>query len=308
MAAGDAHAGIADGDQHLAALAARRHPDLPCPLTELLGVGEERPQDLDQPGVVAVDLERLVAELHHQLDAAGADALGHLRERVADGQAHIEAGAAHGEPAALALGEIEEHLDELDEAVGVGARDLEPAPLSFGERPERAAPEEIVVPLDAHERRAQLVRDVGEELRLQAVERGQLLVALAQLGDGLLEALLQRIHRRHVAHHRFDHRHPAARVAHRVERLMQHARRAVLAPHADHGPLRLPFQTPPHGLFLGRLELGQHRSAQEARVGVQLLGGVAREAFDRVGDVEEVAGGHVEAGKGLGRILRLCVG
>ena len=113
----------------------------------------------------------------------------------------------------FAARQIEQRLDELDEALGVGRGDLEAASLARVDRAERAAQEQIVVALDAYQRRAQLVRHVGQKLRLEPIERRAILIALANL--------LELLERRVVARHAFEDDHAPRRVAHGIERELE---------------------------------------------------------------------------------------
>src|SRR5213078_9612 len=83
--------------------------------------------------------------------------------------------------ARLELGEVEEFLDQVEEVGGVGEHLFEHGPRVGGAGAERPLAQQIDVADDDVERRAKLVRDVGEELRLQPlrdVQLGQLIVGL----------------------------------------------------------------------------------------------------------------------------------
>ena len=76
--------------------------------------------------------------------------------------------------------EVEDVVDQADQAVGVADGDVQHLLRLFGTRLERPAGEQAQRSAQRGQRRAQLVRDGGDELVLHAVQRA----ALRGIGEG----------------------------------------------------------------------------------------------------------------------------
>ncbi len=162
----DAHAVVADGNFELAVRLAQAHRHGAVPFRELEGVAEQVPDDLLQPVGVGrhdaglrvevaldADLARVGGRLH------GVD--GGLGDRMRRQYLHFQPHLAGGDAA-----HVEQILDQLGLGAGVALDGLQ-ATLYVGQL--AAAPPQHLGPAqDGCQRRAQLVRQGGQELVLEA--------------------------------------------------------------------------------------------------------------------------------------------
>ncbi len=114
----------------------------------------------------------------------GLDRLGRDRREV--DRADLE-----GELARLDLGEEEEVADKVEEPVRVSLDHTQELALLVRDLARLAVEDELEVAADRGQRRAELVRDEGDELVLQVVELEQALVSHLELARELLSFLLQ---------------------------------------------------------------------------------------------------------------------
>ena len=159
---------------------------------ELDGVGEEVGEDLEDAVGVAVEEESFgIGDLGHgggferQMDGVGVGHGGHGVDGLLGEIAKGAAADLEGRAAGLHALEIEDVVDEADEAVGVGDGDAEEIEGFGVDVADDAGGEQAEGSANAGERRAQLVRDGGDELVLEGVELG----ALGEL-KGVLMVLL----------------------------------------------------------------------------------------------------------------------
>ena len=163
------HRRVADGQLHLAMLG------------ELEGVGQQVAQDLLQAPTVTVDHLRH-ARLQMGQQAQALD-LGHraqagvqLHQQVMDIQRlQLELHAP-----GLDLGQVEHVVDQLQQVVAGLVDDVRMLDLLLAEVAGDVVAQLLAEDQDAVERRAQLVRHVGEELRFVAVGQRQLFGLFAQ--------------------------------------------------------------------------------------------------------------------------------
>ncbi len=186
---GDARPGVAHGQPDAAALAPQ--PDLDFALEgELEGVREQVEDDLLPHLAVHVDRLAERRAVHDEpqpgaLDGRTEDAAEVRRERGQVGGLVRRLDAS-----GLEAREVQERVDQLQQAQGVAVRHLQPLAVRGGKL---AGVGQRVFERAEHqgERRAELVRDVGEEGRLRAVQLGQdlgapaFLLVGAGVGDGV---------------------------------------------------------------------------------------------------------------------------
>ena len=159
-------------------------------------VREDVADDLREPGAVAVDPERPVGKLELELVALVVPE-GDLR-LLAHERAQVERLAPEREATLLDQACVEEVADERREARRLGVDDLEVAlPVGLGEV---ALEQEAREAEHARERRAHLVRDHADQLRLVALRPLEAVGALDQLAPAHGERLRHRVeHLRELA-------------------------------------------------------------------------------------------------------------
>ena len=175
------------GDHHLAAVAA-----------VALGVGEEVGEDLQDPVSIAEDRRRLrrhaLADVQAPLEEPGRQ----TRQRLHDGLPQIERLERHRFARQLEPREVQQLLDECAQPLSRGARHLQALALALVDGSHLLRQEQLGVADHGHQRRTELVGDVGEEVVLAPVGLLQPLVRLAQHPGALLDGVLD--HRRLLAH------------------------------------------------------------------------------------------------------------
>src|SRR5437868_1108862 len=165
-------------------------------------VGQEVVEDLLEVVAVRHDLSGL-AVLERDLVRRGRQL--HPRHDLLRELAHIDIAVAKLDPARLDARDIEQLVDEPGELAGLTVDDVElvehaahpRADLLFARIgfEEAANPPQSDLEEARHrgDRRLELVRGHRQKLRLRAVELFELLVALLELGGGLVDSLLQRL-------------------------------------------------------------------------------------------------------------------
>ena len=185
----DADAGPVVGDAHPDHIGGRADLDDDAAfvdLDELGGVGEQVDQHLHQPVAIGVNRRHAPWKARLESDVLRAEDLHGRVDRILDHRLEIERGNPPLGTAGLELGEVQHLVDEAgqslafldndrEELLPLGRVELQVVVQDLGKRPDR------------RERRAQLVRDRGDEVVLQAVELLQALVGRAKLGRGRFE-------------------------------------------------------------------------------------------------------------------------
>ena len=164
---GDADARI--GDRHGQAAGPRVAGDRDADVAlvrELEGVRQQVEDDLLHLLAIAVQhgRPRRQVEVHRQADAPH-DRL-ELRDHLADHLAHVDRAEPDRHAAGLDARDVEALVDDRQQVLAVGVDAREVLVLRLRERAGDALAEHLRVPEDRVERRAELVRDVGQELRL----------------------------------------------------------------------------------------------------------------------------------------------
>ena len=191
---GDADAGILDGDFHVAARTRQMHVDAAAVAGELHGVGEEIEEHLLQRAAVGLQ-HQMLRPVAIERDVALGGGLAHHLHAVGDDVGEIHIADIERHAAGLDLRHVEDVVDHLQQ-IGAARIDIAGIFLIFGmtERSEQSLLHHLGEADHGIERRAQLVTDIGEELRLCPVGGlGAVLLQGIFLGeiDELLLLLLQ---------------------------------------------------------------------------------------------------------------------
>src|SRR5687767_299307 len=164
---GDADPGIGHGDverfrlaPHLDEHAAGRG--------ELDGIRHEVQQHLLDPGAVGIDGRQIDRHVLFQLHALVPDERQRRLDALLDDVVEVERLRAHLELARLDAREIEDAVDQLEQVATRVVHRLHVRLLPLGEVAVEAVEQDLGEADDRVQRRSQLVRHVGEELRLQA--------------------------------------------------------------------------------------------------------------------------------------------
>src|SRR6185436_11119981 len=191
----DADAVVDDRDRHAGAaqrrldrrLAPQPHQHLRLGIGELDGVGEQVVEHLLEPRRVGLE-QRYVA------GGVDADADALLLRGAAQHRADAVDGGAQRQPlhhqlrlAGLDLRQVEDVVDDPQQLLAGAVDVAEEAPLPLVQLLREPRLQDLREADYGVERRAQLVRNVGEELRFEAVGLAQPQVDLVQLAGALLE-------------------------------------------------------------------------------------------------------------------------
>ena len=145
-----------------------RHRDAPPFRGELDGVRQEVQEDLANLALVADKLPEAVVDRHVEPEPVAGRALADEDHGAPDGRREIEAGELQLHPPRLDLRQVQDVVDEREEMAARGEDVLDVLGLLVVELSEHALPEHLREADDRVERRAELVRHVGEELGLVA--------------------------------------------------------------------------------------------------------------------------------------------
>ena len=160
---------------------------------ELGGVAEQVPEDLREPGRVALHRNGRERELHDELEPRQLERKAVVLDRVAHEHREIERHTAELDAAARDARDVEEIVDEAREVPELARHHLARARRAGGVV--RRTGEKVQRVPDGRERVAQLVREGAEELVLAPVRLLELLgdgaVALLALLPGALRRLLR---------------------------------------------------------------------------------------------------------------------
>ena len=190
---GDARAGVGDRDPHLAVECAARHVDGPARRRELHGVREQVEDHLSDPALVAVDDVDVRNRRQRDLDAVLRRPLAHHHDAALERLPQRERRDLELDLPGLDLGEVEDVVDQRQQVVGRGQDVVEVLRLLLVDVAEQPLAQHLREADDRVQRRPQLVRHVGEELRLvpaRRLELTALLVELAERGGELPGPLL----------------------------------------------------------------------------------------------------------------------
>ena len=155
-------------------------------LDELGGVGEQVDQHLHQPVAIGVNRRHASRKARLEPDVLRAEDLHGRVDRILDHRLEIERGNPPLGTTGLELGEVQHLVDEAGQSFAFLDDDREEL-LPLGRVELRVVVQDLGKRPDRRERRAQLVRDRGDEVVLQAVELLQALVGRAELGRGRFE-------------------------------------------------------------------------------------------------------------------------
>ena len=190
---GDADAGVDDGDLDRVLEPARAQRDAPARGGELDRVREQVDDDLLELADVGDPVAEAVLDLERQHQAVAAGPLADQRRAVVE--QHRQRGPRQIElhPAGLDLREVEDVVDQREQVVARAVDVEQVLELLVVDLAEHLLAQHLGEADDRVERRAQLVRHVGEELGLVLVRHLQ----LAALGLDLVEEarVLDRDHR-----------------------------------------------------------------------------------------------------------------
>ena len=177
----DARAGVGDRDPDLAVDSRRAHVDLPAGRRELHRVREQVEDDLLDPSLVAVDHVDLRIGGERDTDPVLRRALAHHHdaalERLPKGErVHLELDLSR-----LDLGEVEDVVDQREQMVPRRDDVVEVLRLLLVHRADHLVAQHLREADDRVQRRPQLVRHVGQELRLVPARRLELRVEAPEL-------------------------------------------------------------------------------------------------------------------------------
>ena len=169
---------------------AKLQQDLPARLGELGGVGKQVEEHPLHPLQVAPDQAGPGLQIEPQLDALSLRERLHLRGQPLQVLAQVVLVHLQAQLALLHLGEVEQVADHLEELQPAAEHRLEGGLLGRAQLPHLALEDQLQRRQHHRQRGLELVGDVGEELRLEAVELLELLVGPLQRELGLLQAHL----------------------------------------------------------------------------------------------------------------------
>ena len=178
---GDARLPVAAGQAH-------QHPGA----AEAQGVVDQVDHDLAD--MVGVGQHRHLRRGHfyRDLDTAAFRQGAQFLDRVLHGHPHIDRRAPGHQRPAVEAGQVEQVLDQPRQPPGIAQRHLDAAALALVQVAEDAVVQVLERPEDGGQRRAQFVRQGGDELVFQGIGDPQLLVGLRQLDAGGVEVLEDR--------------------------------------------------------------------------------------------------------------------
>src|SRR5215471_6463496 len=163
---GDADAGVAHGDRDLSLALAEVDRHLPAFRRELDGVREQIQDDLPHLSLVSDHLTHAPVGSEGEPDAVPGGALAHEAETAFEGSRQVEGAQLQLHLPRLDLGEIKDVVDERQEMAARGEHVVEVFLLLRIQLAEHPLQQYLREADDRVERRAQLVRHVGQELRL----------------------------------------------------------------------------------------------------------------------------------------------
>src|SRR4051812_30238361 len=179
----DADARVLDGDLDLRRVELRAHVDAAAIGRELHRVGKEVHQDLLHLALVGVELAEPLIDDQAERDAVALRALADQRHRVRDGGRQVEDGKLELHAAGLDLREIEDVVDEREKMTARLVDVLQVIELLGVQLTEHLVDQHFREADDGVQRRPQLVRHVGEELRLVLVCDLELRALLLDLAE-----------------------------------------------------------------------------------------------------------------------------
>ena len=159
------------------------HHDAPARRRELERVGQEIEEHLLDLALVGADGAQTPVDVVRELDAMPVRALAHEDQRVLDGAGKVEFGGLELHPSRLDLGQVEDVVDEREE-VSRRLQDVaQVIRLLFVDLAEQPLGQHLGEADDRVQRRAQLVRHVGEEFALVPARRLELAALLLDLAE-----------------------------------------------------------------------------------------------------------------------------
>ena len=179
---GDAYSGVDHRDLKPWSQGLRKYLD-GSSRRELEGITDEIEQDLLDPILIGLGKRNQRRDTVEDAQRPLAD------ERLRNGQHKVDQGMQVGRAAVqldrlvAQLGEVEKVVDQIGETAATGHDHRQIAPLLVAQRPRRPVDHRLADADDAVQRRAQLVRGVGQELVLQRVGPQQRLLGLLASGD-----------------------------------------------------------------------------------------------------------------------------
>ena len=159
-------------------------------LRELGRVGEQVQEHALDPLQVAPDHRGRGLDPQRKLDALALRQGLHLRDQGAQILGEVVLGDLQAQLRLLHPREVEQIADHLQQLEAAAEHRLERPPVRGGQFPHLALQDQLQRREHHRQRRLELVGDVGEELRLEAVERLELLVGSLQGGLGLFQSHL----------------------------------------------------------------------------------------------------------------------
>ena len=163
------------------------HVDGPARRRELHGVREQVEDHLPDPPLVARDDVDAGDRCERDLDAVLQRALAHHHDAALERVLQRERRDLELDLPGLDLGQVEDVVDQRQQVVARGEDVLEVLRLLLVELAEELLAEHLREADDRVQRRPQLVRHVGQELRLVPARRLELAALLVQLGECRLE-------------------------------------------------------------------------------------------------------------------------
>ena len=243
---------------------------------ELHGVGEQVQQGPVQLGLVGQHQRRLPGVVQVDVDAdrdvTGACGETQVLGHVLDQPGHVDRLEHLG--AALHLAEIQELLDEGPQPRGVAAHHHHHLGVLGVDLVPQVLGEQLQVARDARQRGAQLVRDVGDELRLHRVDLQQALLHLLLHVVGARVLLGHLVHGTTQAPDLRRSGHPRSRLSLSRGQAVDHVLQVRERPpnRAHHPPAHEPDQQRPAQTEEGDQRHGLVEAALRLRAGRRHLG------------------------------------